>query len=88
MTLLPIGVLQVKDSFVHGIWFAGSADFYNKTAVLWLGDIRAIPDLIIIIVGVLPLTAFLFMTYRHLKSPKIVDGESVLDKAGISIADV
>jgi nitric oxide reductase subunit B len=87
LTLLPIGILQVKDSFTYGIWFARSADFYNKTTVLFLANLRAIPDLIVILVGVLPLTAFLFLTYRHIRRPQIGDGESVWEKAGISISD-
>ena len=87
MTLLPIGILQVKDSFTYGIWFARSADFYNKATVLFLANLRAIPDLIVILVGVLPLTAFLFLTYRHIKRPQIGDGESVWEKGGISIGD-
>jgi len=87
LTLLPVGIMQVRDSFLHGLWFAKSADFYNKTAVQWLGNLRAIPDLIVILVGVVPLTIFLFLTYRHIKRPEIGDGESVWEKAGISIAN-
>lgn len=84
-TLLPIGILQVKDSFSRGLWFARSADFYNKTAVQVLGNLRAVPDLIIILVGVIPLAAFLFLTYLHIKRPQIGDGESVWEKTGISM---
>jgi nitric oxide reductase subunit B len=87
LTLLPIGIMQVKDSFTYGTWFAKSADFYNKSAVQVLGNLRIIPDSIVILAGVLPLAVFLFYTYRHIKSPEIGEGESVWEKAGISIAD-
>jgi hypothetical protein len=83
----PPATMQVKDSFTYGIWFARSADFYNKAPVQLLGNLRAIPDTIVILAGVLPLTVFLFLTYRHIKRPQIGDGESTWEKAGISIAD-
>lgn len=87
LTLLPVGIMQVKDSFLRGTWFARSAEFYNAPAVQVLGKLRAIPDLIIILVGVIPLTVFLFRTYLHIKQPQIGDGESVWEKAGISMTE-
>lgn len=87
LTLLPIGIMQVADSFAYGTWFARSADFYNKDPVQLLANLRAIPDTIVILAGVLPLAVFLFYTYRHIKSPEIDEGQSVWEKAGISIAD-
>ena len=87
LTLLPVGIMQVRDSFLHGTWFARSADFYNGAAVQALGKLRAIPDLLIILVGVIPLTIFLFRTYGHLKQPRIGDGESVWEKAGITMTE-
>jgi nitric oxide reductase subunit B len=87
LTLLPVGIMQVKDSFLRGTWFARSAEFYNGAAVQTLGKLRAIPDLIIILVGVIPLTVFLFRTYRHIKQPQIGDGQSVWEKAGISMTE-
>jgi nitric oxide reductase subunit B len=85
LTLLPMGLLQVKDSFTRGVWHARSAAFYNEPAVQLLGKLRMLPDSIVILVGVVPLAAFLFLTFRHLRRPQIGDGESVWEKAGISL---
>ncbi|MEK7353504.1 MAG: cbb3-type cytochrome c oxidase subunit I, partial [Chloroflexota bacterium] len=37
LTLLPVGILQVKESFLRGTWSARSAEFYNGAAVQALG---------------------------------------------------
>ncbi len=87
LTLLPVGILQARDSFLYGTWLARSAEFYNGATVQMLGKLRAIPDLIIILVGVVPLTVFLFRTFPHIRKPQIGDGESVWEKAGISIPE-
>ena len=87
LTLLPVGLLQARDSFLYGTWFARSAEFYNGPAVQLLGKLRAVPDLIIILVGVIPLTIFLFRTFPHIRKPQIGDGESVWEKAGVSIPE-
>jgi nitric oxide reductase subunit B len=84
VALLPVGLLQVRDSFTYGVWHARSAAFYQQPAVQLLGKLRMFPDLIIILVGVVPLATFLFLTFRHLRKPQIGDGESVWEKAGIS----
>jgi len=53
--------------------------------VHFLGTIRVVPDLMIIVVGVLPLAYFLFKTYPHLKATEIKEGESVWDRLGIKL---
>lgn len=67
LTLLPVGFLQTADSFSQGMWFARSAAFYEKPIIKTLGNIRMIPDTIIILFGVLPLTMFLLWTYPRLR---------------------
>jgi len=44
-----------------------------------------IPDLTIIVLGVLPLAYFLFTTYRHLKATEIKEGESVWNRLGVEL---
>ncbi len=85
VTLLPIGAMQAWISFKEGYWVARSADFFEKGAVVWLGTFRAIPDTIIIVLGVLPLAYFLISTYPHLKAVEIKDGESVWERLGIEL---
>jgi nitric oxide reductase subunit B len=50
-----------------------------------MGTVRVIPDLMIILVGVLPLAYLLFKTYPYLKSHEIKEGESVWDRLGIKL---
>jgi nitric oxide reductase subunit B len=84
-TLLPVGLIQTYTAYKDGLWMARSAEFFSKGAVLFLGTIRAIPDVIIIVLGVLPLAYFLFTTYPHLKATGIKDNESVWEKLGMDL---
>ena len=84
-TLLPVGLLQSWVSFRDGLWVARSADFFERGGVVFLGTIRALPDTIIIVCGVLPLVWFLITTYPHLKAKEIKDGESVWERLGIEL---
>ena len=84
-TLFPVGILQAWTSYKEGLWMARDASFFEKPAVLLLGTVRIIPDLCIIVLGVLPLAYFLFKTYPHLKAGEIKEGESVWDRLGIKM---
>ena len=64
---------------------ARSADFFESAPIVWLGTFRAIPDTIIIVLGVLPLAYFLITTYPYLKAAGIKDGESVWERLGIEL---
>lgn len=85
MTLLPVGAMQAWIAFRDGLWAARSAAFFEKGSVVFLGTIRALPDTIIIVLGVLPLAYFLITTYPHLKATEIKDGESVWERLGIEL---
>ena len=84
-TLLPVGVIQAWTSFKEGLWVARDASFFERGAVATLGNLRMIPDLIIIVLGVLPMAYFLFKTYPKLKAVQIKEGESVWEKMGIEL---
>ena len=84
-TLLPVGAMQTWTAFKEGLWVARSADFFERDAVVILGTFRALPDIIIIGLGVLPLVYFLITTYPHLKATEIKDGESVWERLGIEL---
>jgi nitric oxide reductase subunit B len=84
-TLLPIGAMQTWIAFKDGLWVARSADFFEKGVVVFLGTFRALPDTIIIVLGVLPLAYFLITTYPHLKAAEIKDDESVWERLGIEL---
>lgn len=84
-TLFPVGILQAWISFKEGLWVARDASFFERDFVLFLGTIRIIPDLTIILLGVVPLAYFLFTTYPHLKATEIQEGASVWDRLGIKM---
>ena len=84
-TLFPIGVLQTWTSFTDGLWLARDASFFHRGFVLVLGTMRIVPDLIIILLGVVPLFLFLFSTYRYLKPVGIQEGESVWKGLGVEL---
>jgi len=66
-TLLPVGLIQTWYSYSVGFWYARSADFYELPVVQTLGNWRLVPDLIIIVVGALPLLYFLLTTFPKLR---------------------
>ena len=53
--------------------------------VAFLGQMRMIPDTVIIVVGVLPLVYFLFKTYPKLKADRIEESESVWERLGVDL---
>ncbi len=66
-TLFPIGIAQAWTSYREGLWMARDVSFFERPFVYWLGQMRIIPDTVIIVLGVLPLVYFLFKTFPHLK---------------------
>lgn len=84
-TLLPVGIMQAWTSFKEGLWVARDASFFARGPVMLLGQLRMIPDLIIIVLGVLPLAYFLFTTYPRLKKSAIGEGESVWKELGAEL---
>ena len=85
VTLLPVGLMQAWISFKDGLWVARSPEFFESGPVVWLGTFRALPDTVIIVLGVLPLAYFLITTYPHLKAAEIKDGESVWERLGLEL---
>jgi nitric oxide reductase subunit B len=65
--LLPIGLFQIWQSYDTGLWSARSADFYNRPEIQFLGQWRALPDAIIILLGAFPLLYFLLSTFPRLR---------------------
>jgi nitric oxide reductase subunit B len=84
-TLFPVGILQAWTSFQKGLWMARDASFFERGFVHFLGTVRMVPDLMIIVLGVLPLAYFLFTTYPHLKARQIQEGESVWERLGVKL---
>jgi nitric oxide reductase subunit B len=85
LTLFPVGIAQAWTSYKEGLWVARDASFFERPFVSLFGQLRMIPDTVIIVVGVLPLVWFLFTTFRHLKAKQIADGESVWKRLGVDL---
>lgn len=64
---------------------ARDASFFEQGFVHFLGTVRIVPDLMIIVLGVLPLAYFLFTTYPRLKARTIREGESVWERLGVKL---
>jgi nitric oxide reductase large subunit len=58
LTLFPIGIAQAWTRYKEGLWMARDASFLQGPFVSLLGQLRILPDTIIIILGVLPLVLF------------------------------
>jgi nitric oxide reductase subunit B len=85
LTLFPVGIMQAWTSYTDGLWVARDVSFFESPFVSVLGQLRALPDVMIIGLGVLPLAYFLFRTYPRLKARTIDDDESVWDRLGINL---
>ena len=72
-TLLPVGVMQALDNLNNGFWHARSNDFWNQEIIQFLGQIRLIPDTLIII-GAVSLLIFMVKAMGHLKPVTIETG--------------
>jgi nitric oxide reductase subunit B len=75
-TLLPVGLLQARDSYINGLWHARSPEFYEGHWVQFIGQWRIIPDFIIIS-GVIALVIFVLRAFRNLKPATVGDGDSL-----------
>jgi len=85
VTLFPVGIAQAWTSYKEGLWMARDASFFERPMVAILGQLRIIPDSIIILFGILPLAYFLFRTFPHLKAQEISEDESVWDRLGLKL---
>jgi nitric oxide reductase subunit B len=69
ITLMPVGVLQMGESFTQGFWAARSLAFYRTPLVNTLLWLRIVPDSTFIFVGVVPLMIFTLRAMGHLRRP-------------------
>lgn len=77
LTLLPVGLLQARASYIYGLWYARSPAFYEEPWVKFIGQWRLIPDLIII-AGVVALVLFVVRAVFNLKPATVGDGQELI----------
>jgi len=75
-TLLPVGILQVLDNIQYGFWHARSAAFWDKPVIQVIGQIRMVPDFLIILPGAGGLLLFVLKALTKLKPVEVQAGES------------
>lgn len=66
ITLLPIGFLQLKESYTNGFWSARDISFYQDPLVNGLLWARILPDTIFLL-GILPLIRLTWIGFRNLR---------------------
>ena len=76
ITLLPVGVLQIKEAFEHGYWASRSPSFLQQDVVQNLLLVRFVPDTIFLI-GVVALLVFAIKVLFHLRKPTHGEGEEL-----------
>lgn len=73
-TLLPVGILQVLDNIKNGFWHARSNAFWENSTIQFLGQVRMVPDTLLII-GSAALLLFVLNAVIHLKPVQVKEGE-------------
>jgi nitric oxide reductase subunit B len=76
VTLLPVGILQIKEAFEKGYWASRSPEFLQQDIVQNLNLIRAVPDTIFLI-GVIVIMGFSVKALFHLRKPTHGEGEAL-----------
>lgn len=77
ITLLPTGLIQLKTAFDQGYWASRMPEFYEGPVVKTLLNLRAIPDNIFIIVGILPLAYVIIKSQFNLRKATVKESEPV-----------
>lgn len=75
--LLPLGLMQFVKSYSEGLYAAKSALFFDDPMVQFLGNLRIVPDTILIVFGAFPLGWFFLSTIPALKKPTVMDGDEI-----------
>jgi nitric oxide reductase subunit B len=76
LTLLPVGILQSLDNLNHGFWHARSNEFWMQPTMQVLGQIRMLPDFVLIVPGAGGLLLFMLKAVTKLKPVTVKAGES------------
>ena len=75
LTIVPVGIMQLGESYLSGFWAARSLAFYQQPVVQTLLWLRMLPDSIFIVVGVLPLAIAMARGLLNLRRPTVAEEE-------------
>jgi nitric oxide reductase subunit B len=65
VNLLPIGIIQLRDSFQNGYWHARAPEFFLRPEVRFLEWLRIPGDLLFIVGGILPIVYLAVRMWRE-----------------------
>ena len=74
-TLLPVGGLQVVDVLQNGFWHARDNSFWERPVVQFLGQLRMVPDFLIILPGAGGLLLAVLKALGNLKPVQVLSGQ-------------
>lgn len=76
LTLLPVGIMQVLDNINHGFWHARANEFWMQPSIQTLGQLRMLPDFVLIVPGAGGLLLFMLKAITKLKPVTVQAGEN------------
>lgn len=77
ITLLPVGLLQLKVAFMDGYWASRAMQFYEGGLVKALLGWRMLPDTIFIVFGILPLVYVVVKSQFNLRKPTVKEDKAI-----------
>jgi len=75
VTLLPTGILQMIDNYRYGFWHARSEEFWSGNAVHFIGQIRIVPDTMVLL-GSVFLGLFMLKAMVNLRQVSVRSNEA------------
>jgi nitric oxide reductase subunit B len=78
VTLLPVGFMQMAESWQYGFHVARDFTFYQKPLVHFLLWIRIVPDTVFLVPGILPLAWLAFKGLLNLRPAQKSTGEAIV----------
>lgn len=75
ITIVPVGIMQLGESYLNGFWSARSFEFYRQPLVHALLWARFIPDTVFIVGGVLPLALAVAKGFLNLRRVTVLEEE-------------
>lgn len=77
ITLLPVGFMQMAESWTNGFYVARAFAFYQKPIVHTLMWLRMLPDTVFLVPGILPLVWLTVQGMRNLRPAQAAQGEAI-----------
>lgn len=69
VNLVPVGIIQLYDSVKVGYWYARSAEFFQKPAVMFFEWLRFPGDLLFIVGGIIPIVYLALRMFARRNRP-------------------